>query len=183
MLTKMIKTVLLTLLTYLLQISVSPLIPVFDIAPNIALAVIAVVSVALGMKYTVLMSFVIGYFLEITLPAVNYVNLLLYPISAILCAMMFADKSERAIAEYRARQKQLKQLNPHLRTVLCAAASITFFELILLLYTNLNGVTLTFDRFVNAFISIVYTTVLAAVLQFPIRWLFRVRKRKTVRKL
>ena len=175
---KTLKLAILTLLTYLVQATIPPLIPVFDIAPNIAMAVLAVVSIALGIKYTLFMSIIIGYFLEITQPAVNYINTLIYPICAVLIGMIFADKSERKISEDRARQKQTKQLHPLLRTVFCAAVSMALFEFVFLMYTYLSGVTLTFDRFIRALISVLYTTAITAVLQFPLRLSLGIHKQK-----
>ena len=49
---KLIKTFLLTILSYLLQVTVARHIAIGGVAPNLALALIAVVTVGLGHKYT-----------------------------------------------------------------------------------------------------------------------------------
>ena len=72
MFTKLFKATLLTLLAYLLQATTAIHLSVWDIAPNIALSLIAIVSVAMGRKYTFFMSLTICYFLELMLPALLF---------------------------------------------------------------------------------------------------------------
>ena len=178
---KLFKTGLLTLLTYLLQATVAQRIAIGGVAPNIALAFIAVVTVCMGRKYTFMMSLTIGYLLEIILPMLDYINMLIYPICAMLGALFFSDKSERKLEEERAQGKRGKQLNPHLRTVLCALLSIVVFEGINLIYTYLSGVEIDALHIGRALTDVVYTTVLAAVFQFPIRWWMGTYKLKKAR--
>ena len=68
MLSKLLKVSVLTLLAYLLQATTAEYLSIWDIAPSLALAIIAVATVGLGRKYTFLMSLTIGYLLEIMLP-------------------------------------------------------------------------------------------------------------------
>ena len=55
------------------------------------------------------MSLSIGYLLEIMLPALDYINLILYPVCAMLGALVFSDKSERKLEEERAQGKRGQQ--------------------------------------------------------------------------
>jgi len=167
---KSLKFAILTLMAYLLQACVAPRIAIGGIAPNLAMAVIAIISVALGRKYTFVMSMTVGYLLEIMLPALSYINMIAYPVCCILGAMAFSDKSERKLEEERTLGKNAKQLHPHIRTILCALLSISIFEGVNLFYTYLTGVALPELQFGRAITDVVYTTILAAVLQFPIRW-------------
>ena len=169
---KILKMALLTLLTYLLQATTAQYISVWDVAPNIALALIAVVTVGFGAKYSLLMSLAVGYLMEIMLAGMQFFNLVLYPVCSMLGALVFADKSERKLEELRARGKSTRQLNPHVRTPLCALISVFVFELVHLFYIYLAGVVLDSGHFNRALIDIWYTSLLAAVLQFPVRaWL------------
>jgi hypothetical protein len=178
---KGIKFAVLILLAYLLQSTVSAYIAIDDVAPNLALAIIAVVSIAMGRKYTFIMSVTIGYLLEIMLPALDYINLILYPVSAMLGALAFSDKSERRLEEERTLGKRGTNLPPHIRTLLCALTSILIFEGVNLLYIYLNGIELNFGHYSRALISVCYTTALAGILQFPIRWWLSVYKLKKAR--
>jgi len=174
-----IKIALFTLLTYLLQATTAQYISIADVAPNIALAFIAIVSVACGRKYTFVMSLTIGYLMEIMLTMLNYINLILYPVAAMLGAFVFSDKSERKLEELRSREKSTRQLNPHIRTPLCAFLSICVLEGFHLIYVNITGVQLDNGHLGRAAIDVVYTTMLAAVCQFPVRaWLGIYRQKK-----
>ena len=175
---KILKITLLTLLAYMMQATVAWHIPISEVAPNLALAFISPVTVALGRKYTFLMSLTIGYLLEIMLPALDYWNLLLYPVAAMLGALLFSDKSERRLEQERTSGKHTKQLNAHLRTIFCALLSTTIFEGVHLVYIYLDGVAIDSSHVARVVICIVYTTVLAAILQLPIRWLFGLYKAK-----
>lgn len=167
---KLLKVSLLTLLSYLLQVTVAPLIAIGGVAPNIALALIAVITVCMGRKYTFMMSLSVGYLLEIMLPALDYINLILYPVCAMLGALVFSDKSERKLEEERAQGRRGQQWNPHLRTPLCAAVSVAVFEGVNLMYTYLSGVTLDAQHWGRSITDVVYSALLCAVFQFPIRW-------------
>ena len=181
MFSKLLKASILTLLAYLLQATVAERIAIGGIAPNIALALIAIVTVCLGRKYTFLMSMTVGYLLEIMLPALDYINLIIYPVCAMLGALVFSDKSERKLEEERAQGKRAQQWNPHLRTPLCAGLSIVVFEGINVIYTYLSGVSIGSLQISRALIDVVYTILIAAVFQFPIRWWMGTYKLKKAR--
>ena len=102
MLSKLLKVSVLTLLAYLLQATTAEYLSIWDIAPSLALAIIAVATVGLGRKYTFLMSLAVGYLLEIMLPMLDYLALILYPVYCMLGALAFSDKSERRLEEERA---------------------------------------------------------------------------------
>lgn len=172
MVAKFLKVSAFTLLTYLAQATVAQRIAIGGVAPNLALALIAIATVGLGRKYTFLISLAVGYLLEIMLPALNYISLILYPVCAMLSALVFSDKSERRLEEERTQGKRARQLNPHLRTPLAALLSIAVFEGVHLIYTYLTGVALGPTQWGRALTDVVYTTVLSALLQFPLRrWL------------
>ncbi len=169
MFARTLKMALLTLLAYLLQATTAQYISVWDVAPNIALAMIAAVTVGFGPMYTLLMSIMVGYLMEIMLAGMQFFNLVLYPVSAMLGALAFADKSERKLEERRAQGRDTRQMHPHLRTPLCAMVSILVFEFIHVIYIYLSGVVIDAGHIQRALVDVVYTTLLAAVFQFPIR--------------
>lgn len=181
MLGKAFKVGLLTLLCYLAQATMSEYLSIGDVGPNLALAMIAILTVALGRKYTFVISLTVGYLLEIMLPMLDYLNLILYPVAAMLGALAFSDKSERKLEEERTLGKRSSQWNPHLRTPLCAALSVSVYEAVNLLYIYLSGVTLDNGHIRRALIDVIYSTVLAGMLQFPIRWWLGVYKLKKAR--
>ena len=72
-------------------------------------------------------------------------------------------------------------LPAHIRTILCALLSVLVFESVHLLYIYLNGIVLDADHLQRSLLSVVYTTALASVLQFPIRWWLGIYKLKRAR--
>ena len=181
MIKKGIKFAILTLICYLLESTVANYISIWDVAPNLALAIIAVVTVAMGRKYTFFISLTVGYLLEIMLPSLSYINLILYPVCAMLGALAFSDKSERKLEEARSTGRKVGNLPAHLRTLLCALLSASVFESVNLFYIYLNGIQLDGGHYQRALISVVYTTAIAAILQFPIRWWLGTYKLKKAR--
>ena len=175
MFTKALKVAVLTLLAYLLQATAAEYLSIADVAPNLALVIIAIATVALGRKYTFVMALTVGYLIEIMTPMLDYISLILYPVAAMLSALVFSDKSERKLEEERTLGRRTGQWNPHLRTPLCAALSVH------LLYTYLSGVSLDAGHWQRALTDVLYSMVLAGVLQFPVRWWLGVYKLKKAR--
>lgn len=101
MFTKALKVAVLTLLAYLLQATAAEYLSIADVAPNLALVIIAIATVALGRKYTFVMALTVGYLIEIMTPMLDYISLILYPVAAMLSALVFSDKSERKLEEER----------------------------------------------------------------------------------
>ena len=181
MLSKTLKFMVMTLLAYLLHATVAQRIAIGGAAPNLALALTAVISVALGRKYTFVMALTIGYLMEIMLPALNYINMILYPVCAVLASLGFADRTERQLEERRTLGKSTKQRNPHLRTVLCALLSTSLFEFVNLFYSYLSGVAFA-DLLIGRAVRVVlYSAVLAGILQYPVRWWLGIYKLKKAR--
>ncbi len=170
MIRKGIQFLLLTLLAYLLQSTAARPLAIAGVAPNFAIAIVSVISVAMGRKYTFIMSLAVGYCLEIMLPSLDYIYLILYPVCAMLGVLAFGDRSERRLEEERTSGQKKVHLPAHLRTMLCALVSITVFESVNLLYIYLSGIKPDMGHYSRALICIAYTTALAGVLQFPIRW-------------
>ena len=181
MIAKFLKVSALTLLAYLLQSTVAIHISLWDVAPNLALALVAVVTVGLGRKYTFFMALTIGYLLEIMVPVLDYISLILYPACAMLGALAFSDKSERRLEEERSTGKRGLTLPAHIRTPLCATLSVSVFEAVNLIYIYLNGVTIEGAHLLRALICIVYSALLSGLFQFPLRWWLGVYKVKKAR--
>ena len=183
MIKKGIQFTVLIFTAYLLQATVANHVAVAGVAPNFAIAVIAVVSIALGRKYTFVISLAVGYMLEIMIPSLDYIYLILYPVCAMLGALAFADKSERRMEEERSTGKKVLRLPAHIRTMLCALLSILMFEAVNLLYVYLSGIRPDMGHYSRALISAVYTTLLAGLLQFPIRRWFGIHRLKKAPKI
>ena len=74
----------------------------------------------------------------------------------------------------------MKELPPRLRTVLCTALNILFYEVINVTYVFIRGSALTPGHFLKAFLDVLLTTLLCLVLQFPLRRLILGRSTETL---
>ena len=115
MLSKLLKVSVLTLLAYLLQATTAEYLSIWDIAPGLALAIIAVATVGLGRKYTFLMSLAVGYLLEIMLPMLDYLALILYGVLHAGRAGLLRQERAKAGGGTRRRPPR-PPVEPHIRT-------------------------------------------------------------------
>ncbi len=176
---KLLKVIVITFLCYLTQVTIASYLTIGGVAPNLALAMLAVVTVCLGRKYVFVMSLWVGYLMELMLPVLDLLQIILYPVAALLGALVFADKTERKLEEEQTAGRKRPQWNPHLRTALCAGLSTSIFEMIHVFYIYLNGVDLESAHIQRAVFCVFYTMAIAFVIQFPIRWwlgIYRLKK-------
>jgi len=173
---KLWKVALLSLLAYLLQATFASHIALWDISPNIALALLSIVTVGLGRKYAFHMSLLIGYWFEIMMPTMDYISLIMYPVCAMLGALAFSDKSERKREEERSMGKSRKTLDARWRGPLCTGLSLLVFEGFNLVYIYLSGVLIGGGQLFRSFINIAYSSAITGVFQFPIRQWLGIRK-------
>ena len=119
-----------------------------------------------------------GIVMEIMLPTVPMLNLLFYPISALVCAMFFADRSEAQLQYARSIGRRGRNISPLLRTVLCALVNVIVYEIVNLVYMYLSGAELSSALIQRALIDALATTVLTAVIMIPVRKLLGFRKKE-----
>lgn len=169
------KAFFLTLLSYLLQVSLMYHLKIDGVVGNLLAVNIAVLTVSLGKKYAFGASCLSGILTEVMTASVGGLYAVLYPAISILLAQVFADMSyekrekKRQRIEKRRKNNDVKDMNPHVRIVLNAIAVAAGIEIILLAYVTLSGAELSFRLIYRALLSIVYTGVLALVLMWPAR--------------
>ncbi len=186
----------LVLLYYLVQTCVIPHLRINGIAPNLFMICSAILTVCYGKKYAFASGAVFGILLESMLPSIRIFNLVIYPALTLLCAQIFADMSEIRrellrikIAQRQAesrivavdgvrpgkrfhldfRRKSADDMEPHLRIFLNALMLTLLYDLIVLIYSALDGVPIGFDHFVRMAQSLAYTA-LWCLTMFPARW-------------
>lgn len=194
-LTKFVKVVFLVMLYYLVQTGVVPHLRINGIAPNLFMVCSAIMTVCYGKKYAFASGAVFGILLETMLPSLRIFNLVIYPALTLLCAQIFSDMSEIRrellrikIAQRQAesrivavggvqqrkwlhldlRRKSADDMEPHLRIFLNALLLTLFYEVIVLMYTALDGVAIGFDHILRVLQSVLYTAVWC-VTMFPAR--------------
>ncbi len=167
---------LMIILGYLCQACVMPYVRIFGITPNLLYVIIGVVTVAYGKLRAFWAGMCFGLLMEIMLPSVSYLNLALYPVSTLFCSFAFADKPLKTIEYERAMNKTRKELAPWIRTVLCTALNTLVYEVVNVTYVYLRGNDITFAHIGNAFLNILFTSLLCLILQYPLRRIILGRK-------
>ena len=175
-LSRQIKLILVILLGYLCQVSIMPYLRVGDITPSLILAVTAIVIVGYGMLRGLWAGMFYGIVLEIMLPTVPMLNLLFYPITALLCSVFFADRSEAQLQYQRSIGKRGRNTSPLFRTVMCTLVNVILYEIINLVFMYLSGAVLSFSIIQRAWTDVLATTALTAVIMVPVRKLLGFRK-------
>ena len=160
---------LVVVLGYLCQVCIMPYLAVNSVTPSLLFAVTAIVTVCYGRLRAFWVGSIYGILMEIMLPSITFFNLLLYPVAAIFSSLPFADKSDKRLEYERSLNKKAQNVNPYLRTVLCAGLNTLIYEGINLVYVNLGGTALTLTHISRAVIDVALTMLTAAVLMLPLR--------------
>ena len=90
-----LRVIILTLISYLLDVCVMRHLYIGSVTANICLAGIAIITVSYGKKAAFCAGCIIGILMECMLASVPVLYLLSYPIITMLCAQWFADLSDR----------------------------------------------------------------------------------------
>lgn len=175
---RQVKLILAILLGYLGHVSLMPYIDIGGTSPSLLIAMTAIITVGYGLLHGLWIGMFYGIVMEIMLPTVPMLNLLFYPISALLCAMFFADRSEAQLQYARSIGRRGRNISPLLRTVLCALVNVIVYEIVNLVYMYLSGAELSSALIQRALIDALATTVLTAVIMIPVRKLLGFRKKE-----
>ena len=175
---RQVKLLLVILVGYLGHVSIMPYIDVGGTSPSLLLATTAIVTVGYGIFHGLWVGMFYGIVMETMLPTVPILNLLFYPISALLCAVFFADRSEAQLQYARSIGKRGRNISPLLRTILCAMVNVVIYEIVNLVYMYLSGAELTAALIQRALSDVLATTALTAVIMVPVRKLLGFRKKE-----
>ena len=169
---RQVKLILAVFVGYLAQVSIMPYLQVDGMTPNLLIATLAIVIVGFGWLRGVWAGMFYGIVTETMLPTVSMLNLLYYPVTALLCSLFFADKSASRLQVERSTGKSGRNRSPLMRTVLCALVNAAIHEVVNLIYMYLSGSVWTAALLGRAFTSVMLTTLLTAVIMYPVRlWL------------
>lgn len=173
---KIIKTLILTIFTYLLQATVFPLLPINNISGNIIIAMQAIIIVAMGRQHGFASSLIFGILMEVMVPSLPYLHLLIYPFLGVLGSIFFADKTDRRLEMERVTKKKYRgNINPLIRTFLCTLFLTLIFEMINIFYELLRGVSLYGNQITRAFGAVIYNVVITSIIIIPARRFYGLR--------
>ena len=173
---RQVKLLLVILLGYLAHVSIMPYISIGGVSPSLLLAVTAIVTVGYGLIHGLWIGMFYGIVMEIMLPTVQMLNLLFYPVSALLCGVFFADRSAAQLQYARSIGKRGRYISPLIRTVLCAAVNTLIYEAINLVYMYLSGAELSSVLIQRALTDVVMTSALTLIIMLPVRKFLGFRK-------
>ena len=166
---KVIKSLILAIFAYLFQVSVMPLIPIYNVSASSIIAVLAIVVVAYGRQYGITLSFIFGILMETMMPSLDYLYLVLYPTVGVLGTIAFSDKTDRRLEMERNLNKRGENIHPLIRTPLAAMLMAAVFESINIAYVMLRGVDFDSENLTRIIVSVLYTTLVCAVIMIPLR--------------
>lgn len=173
---RQVRLMLAILLGYLLHVSLMPHLRAGDMTASMLIAMTAIVTVGYGLLRGFWVGMIYGILMETMLPTVSMLNLLFYPASALLCGVIFADKSETRLQIERSTGRRGRNTSPLVRTVLCAALNIALYEIVNLVYMYLSGAVLTEALVWRAVGDVLATTALTALIMVPVRKLLGFRR-------
>ena len=175
---RQVKLILVILVGYLAQVSIMPYIRLGDVTPSLLISITAIVTVGYGMLRGLWTGMFYGIVMEIMLPTVPMLNLLFYPISALFCAVLFADRSEAQLQYQRSIGKRGRNTSPLFRTVFCTMVNVILYEIVNLVYMYLSGANLTAALIQRSLTDVLATTLLTVVIMLPVRKLLGFRKKE-----
>lgn len=175
---RQIKLILVILVGYLAHVSLMPYLKFGDVSPSMLIATTAIVTVGYGLLRGLWTGMFYGIVMETMLPTVPMLNLLFYPISALLCSVFFADRSEAQLQYARSIGKRGRNISPLLRTVLSAMVNVIIYEFVNLVYVYLSSSNLSADLIQRGLTDVLATTLLTAVIMVPVRKLLGFRKKE-----
>lgn len=173
---RQVKLLLVILLGYLAHVSIMPYISIGGVSPSLLLAVTAIVTVGYGLIHGLWIGMFYGIVMEIMLPTVQMLNLLFYPVSALLCGVFFADRSAAQLQYARSIGKRGRNISPLIRTVLCAAVNTLIYEAVNLVYMYLSGAELSSVLIQRALTDVLMTSALTLIIMLPVRKFLGFRK-------
>ena len=175
---RQLKLFLAILMGYLAHVSLMPYFRLGDVSPSLLIAMTAIITVGYGMLRGLWTGMFYGIVMEIMLPTVPMLNLLFYPISALLCAAFFADRSEAQLQYARSIGKRGRNLSPLARTVMCAATNCLIYDIVNLVYMYLSGAAISSVLIQRALTSVLATTLLTVIIMVPVRKILGFRKQE-----
>ncbi len=156
-------------LGYLVQVCVMPYFRVLGITPSVMFPVMAIITVCFGKLSALWIGLFYGLLMESMQANVTLMNLLIYPVTALLTCALFSDKSQQQLEYERGIGKAGRNASPLIRTPACAAVSTAVYETVNVAYIYLRGADITGTNIFRAVVAVVINTALTVALMLPLR--------------
>ncbi|MBQ8162341.1 MAG: hypothetical protein IJ083_16565 [Clostridia bacterium] len=159
-------------LGYLIQVCVLPNFPFLSLQPFMLFTVMATVTVCYGRLRAFWCGAIYGILMEIMLSTYQLMNLLFYPAVAMLCSVLFADKSAQQLEYEKNIGKSGRDRSPYLRTFLCAQVYSVFYEVVNLAYLYLRESLFPLNLVLRGLWAILLCSIFALIVMLPLRMFF-----------
>lgn len=136
---------------------------------NLPLVILSVVIVGYPRYKAFWVGAVYGILLETMVPGVKLLNLVFYPICALLMSLFFTDKSAARLQYDMSNHRRGRNRSVYLRTPVCAFCAALLYEAVNILYIAMSNAELSAAFFTRALGDVLMTTLTAIVLMWPIR--------------
>lgn len=136
---------------------------------NLPLVILSVVIVGYPRYKAFWVGAVYGILLETMVPGVKLLNLVFYPICAMLMSLFFTDKSAARLQYDMSNHRRGRNRSVYLRTPLCALCATLLYEAVSIIYIAMSSAELTSAFFTRALTDALMTTMTAVVLMWPLR--------------
>ena len=165
---KKIRLLLVVFIGYLFHVTVMTQLDT-TVSINLPLVILSVVIVGYPRYKAFWVGAVYGILLETMVPGVKLLNLVFYPICAMLMSLFFTDKSAARLQYDMSNHRRGRNRSVYLRTPLCALCAALLYEAVSIIYIAMSSAELTSAFFTRALTDALMTTLTAVVLMWPLR--------------
>ena len=173
-----IKATLVTIIAFMLQSTFMPYLSINGVCGSLNIALIAIVTVILGRKYTFGVSCLIGILMEMQMSSIRIAYVAAYPILSMLFTIPFVDMSAQKRERRHQMHKSTEDRDPRLRTLLDAICISSSIEALILLYLSLMGTVITLQLIIKSLTAVVYTALITIIIMHPLRGFLRPKEIK-----
>lgn len=165
---RQIRLLLVVFIGYLFHVTVMTQLDT-TVSINLPLVILSVVIVGYPRYKAFWVGAVYGILLETMVPGVKLLNLVFYPICAMLMSLFFTDKSAARLQYDMSNHRRGRNRSVYLRMPLCALCAALLYEAVSIIYIAMSSAELTSAFFTRALTDALMTTLTAVVLMWPLR--------------
>lgn len=166
---RQIRLMLVVFVGYLLHVTAMNELQIGGSSIHLLLVILSVVIVGYNRHRAFWTGAFYGIVMETMLPGVKLMNLVFYPICALLMTLFFTDKSAARLQYEMSNHRRGRNTSVYLRTPLCAMFSTALYEAVTLIYINISYAEMSQSFITQALGNVFWTTVATIVLMWPIR--------------
>ncbi|MBO2517669.1 MAG: hypothetical protein CW338_10475 [Clostridiales bacterium] len=166
---KVFACLLLSIFFFLFEVCVMSDLTIAGVNGYLLFAFLGVVIVSLGRKYAYCVSMFFGICLYCSVQSLGLLDLVMYPVCALLASLPFADRSEKKREQRALDGKSGDDLPAPFRILFSCAMMCAIYHTVCIAYSFLSNSVFTIGHIARALLSILYTEGLTVIIMFPCR--------------